>query len=429
MTSARFSVPRFTPSQVGRVLSSALGVEGLTLLRQVVVARIAGGDSLGGFLLLMVVLRFLQMATDLAGERFLITAKEHAVDRALGIVHAYNVLRAFVCALLLILILPLIPQVDGTAATILLVLACLMKGGVHQGYRLEYRHLDFKSMIAVEFVPAVLGTLALVPLILAFDPAFAIAAALLVQQCSETAISWLRSGRKPFRLSLHSKSWRALVRFGGPLLLSSWVLFFSLQGERLLFGVALPLADFTPLALALQLALLPALLMGRVMLTLGLPWMRVQRRERLARLVEGVRAPLVALAIVAAAVFALLANGFSALLFGPVGVVAEPVLGLIALIQMGRVVRAPASIAAQATGNTSIPLTANLVRAVALIGLGALLFLGAALEFALLPLLLGELMAWVHQDRALLCAIRLKRASSRSLSSRGPRPSGQEALS
>ena len=387
--------------QIVLAVSSSAGVEAMTLARQVAIAWLAGSAALGGFILLMIALRLVAMVTDLAGDRYLLASKSDRLQATLDTVHTYGMCRAVVCCVAFVLCCAFLPLAGDGLPMVLLITAIALKGLVHQGYRVDQRALRFGGLFFVELVPAVIATAALVPLLLVVDPALAIAVSLLLQQLCETISSWLNAGQHRFCPRVCKvETWR-FSRFGFPLLLASMVLFFSMQGERLVLGLTLPADSFARLAVAVQLALIPALLAGRIMLTIGLPWMRTQSSADLARFLARITGPLFAFASFGVLAFAIVANPILTVLYGPGPNQTTALLAMIAAIQAGRVVRAPHSIAAQSQGVTRIPLIANIIRAASLAVMPVLLAMDMPLIWAFGPLLVGEALAFLYQVVAL----------------------------
>lgn len=392
-------------AQWGPAVVATVGTEATTLLRQVLVARLAGADTLGTLMLLMILLRALHMGTDLAADRYLLSRTDSEVPGALKTVHQYGLMRAGLCAAALLIILPLLTLPISPLAVGALVAAFLLKGLVHQGYRLQQRTLQFHALLSVEMGPAWFALALLGPLMTVLSPMDAVAVSFLAQQLTESLQSWRYRGQTQFQPFGCTACFRSFATYGAPLLITSAVLFFSMQGERLVLGFSLPLEVFTPIAAAVQLALLPSLLLGRIMLVVMLPWMRSLTTDALSGVVTRTALILLPVSILGAGLFGTLANWGMEVLYGFDAAVSMPLLGLIALVQMGRVLRAPDSIAAQSISATRIPLYGNLLRAIAILVMGTVLASGGTLTWAFLMLLGAEISAFLLQRRLLMRAL------------------------
>jgi len=380
---------------------STIGVEATVLARQVLIARLFGAETLGQFLIIVMLMRCVQMITDLAADRFLITRPDADVTTALATIHGYNMMRGFVCALLMIAGISIWGATISGPVIVNLCGAAIVKGFAHQGYRLQQRDSRFSYLYAVELLPVVVATLAIWPLAMIYDPGIALASSLAFQAVLEVIASHMVARAHAYRVTFLRVHMRHLLAYGWPLLGGSVVLFISIQGERLIFSHTLTVKEFAIIGSAIQLAMIPALMAARLLLLMGLPVARAKGAAGCMAIHRQYRPYLMLLAVAATLAFAATGNWMLASLYGPGFAVSAPLLALIAAIQAGRVLRAPDSVIAQSIGQTHIPLQTNLLRASAILPLAVAASNGMSLAISLVPLLLAEVAAYVLQQRAL----------------------------
>lgn len=157
-------------------------------------------------------------------------------------------------------------------------------------------------------------------------------------------------------------------RFGAPLALNAVLLFLTFYADRLIVAAAYDWATLALYGIVLQLALLPAQIVGRAAGSLVLPQLReALSRDALREIWPAVLTGHAGLALLLVAGFTLLGPPAIALIYGPdFGV--DTMLALAVGLAAGfRVLRTPYSQLAVATGRTGDPARANLVRALALV--------------------------------------------------------------
>ena len=183
------------------------------------------------------------------------------------------------------------------------------------------------------------------------------------------------------------ESWR----FGAPLLVNAALMFVTFQADRMIVASTYGWAELAIYGVAIQLALLPAQIASRAANSLLAPaFARAIAADTLDRAARGAILAHLRLAIVFAAAFALCAGPVIAMLYGSSF---RPDLMLAAGFAAAagfRILRAPYSQLAVATGRTGDPARANLWRATALLPAVAAAVAGLPLAALALAAAAGE---------------------------------------
>jgi len=407
-------MPRSTwTGKFGYVASNQLLTEVCVFARNVLIARLVGAETLGEFIFLILSIRLFTMSTDLAAERHIMQVTDEALPGALAAAHFTGRIRGVVLACILILMG--LHGVHGISfvSYSLLAAGAVLNGFTHQGYRLKQRNLNFRPALYIEGVATVLGTLA-VYIAASMAPSLeAVCACVLAQAILQSTLSHIMA-ETPYKTNSTNLDSKRLFSFGLPLLLTGVAMFWSMQGERLILSAILPADAFAHFSMMFQLALVPVLVMSRMMLTLGLPYLAslkhhwVEFEHRLGQL--HILTYLVAFGF--AGCFLIFANSALDLLFGADFRSETKLIMLVAIAQALRLCRAPQSVAAQALGQTDIPFKSNLVRVAAALVAAASMFVGGSITTLLTIACVGEGLAWATQG--LLFSLRNRAASHSS---------------
>lgn len=385
---------------ISLVAANQILIEGCVFLRNILIARMIGAETLGEFVFLVLGIRLFAMSTDLAEDRFIVRAPEHNLRQVLASCHFLAHSRAVMLAFTLITMG--LFSVKGVSLESYLLLAgtAVIRGFTHQGYRLHQRTLNFRPALYVEGVTAAFGVVAMYMAIAAVPCLEAVCATLLAQSMLHTGFSHVMTDRRfKFESALYIAEFKEIAKFGLPLLLTGAAMFWSMQGERLILSAVLDSASFAHFSMLFQLALVPVLILGRMTITVGLPVMSDAQENwnKFQRLLDQFHLYIYAVAAVFALFFVLGANLALNLLFGPDFEADMGWVFFLAVAQALRLCRSPQSIAAQALGQTDIPLKANLARiAFVFIAVAAVLN-GAPIVTLLILACIGEGAAWATQ--------------------------------
>jgi len=381
-------------------------VEASIFARNILVAQCLGAQTLGQFVLLTLGLRLLVMSTDLATDRYIIRVQPKSLGAALSAANRLCQLRAALLGVLLVVAAILAPFGIDPLSYGLLAVAVGVRGFTHQGYRTAQRDLRFAASAAVDVGAALAGLLAIgvaVVLSLSLMRGYAlplICGALVVQAAVHVWMSHAVAPKsQPYCISENWASTMPLLQFGWPLLVSGAVMFWGMQGERVILAAIMPADQFAHISMLLQLALVPALVIGRISLSLGLPLLSASANSQpdCSRTFLQFAGSVACAALVTSAAFIWLANPVLATAFGSDFVAASTLLYLAACMQCMRLLRIPHSVAAQAEGRTQVPLVANLVRTAAVPVMMGLAAYGYGVTAVLAIATIAELLSLIIQ--------------------------------
>lgn len=385
-------------SKLGIVAGNQLLLEACVFIRNIIIARFIGAESLGEFIFMILAIRLFAMSTDLATDRYLLQADKKLLPDALAAGHFIAQIRGLGIALMLLLMG--LHSVHGISFSSYALLAgsALLRGFTHQGYRLKQRSLNFRPALFVEGFTALVGTFAIFVVVTAAPCIEAVCACLLAQAGIHTALSHILSDGK-YTASVNWPVLKAITEYGFPMLLTGVAMFWSMQGERVILSAVMPSGDFAHLSMLFQLALVPALVLGRVALSLGLPVLAAQKHDwdSFDKTLSGFHTIAYIVVALFAFFFVVLANPTLTMLFGADFKAEMTVILLVGLAQAIRLCRTPQSVAAQALGQTDIPFKANLFRVMAAL-LGAFsISISGTLAALLIIACIGEGVAWAAQ--------------------------------
>jgi O-antigen/teichoic acid export membrane protein len=307
--------------------------------------------------------------------------------------HGASILRGIAVALLLLGAAPLFAAFpDGAHWTTFAALALvpLLRGFAHLDARRDERGFRYGRIALVEAGATGAMLAALLPAVAVLGDHRAMVAVLGAHALAYALLSHLVATdayRPRFARAPLVRIWR----FGAPLLLNSLLLFLTFYADRMIVAAAFDWATLAVYGIGLQLALLPAQIVGRAAASLLLPKFRLALLS--GRIAPATRAALgthLALAAAFAIGFTLLAPPMIALVYGA-GFRPEPALAAaLAMAAAFRILRTPLSQLAVATGRTGDPARANLFRAMALVPAGAAAALGFPLAAVAGAAALGE---------------------------------------
>ncbi|MGP1358416.1 oligosaccharide flippase family protein [Roseicyclus sp.] len=369
----------------GRPLAWGVPVlaEAAALGRSVAFAWAIGPDELGRAMMLALTVRLVEMASDLGADRLMLQARDGNSARLQADLHATLLLRGIAGAVLLLVLAPVLARLfaDGpsTLSYALLAAVPLLRGVAHLDFRRAERSLRHVPMALVEGGATLAMAACILPAVALFGDHRAMLCVLVAHALAYAALSHLVAARR-YRLRLSPPALLRVWRFGAPLLLNALLLFVTFYADRLIVAGAYDWATLALYGFVLQLALLPAQIVGRAAASIVLPQLRVALGQgRLASVWRPVLAAHAGLAACLVAGFALCAPGAIAVVYGAE---LRPDAGLAFAVGLAagfRVLRTPFSQLAVAAGRTGDPARANLVRALALLPAAAFAVLGLPL--------------------------------------------------
>lgn len=394
----------------GRLIPWAVPMlaEAAALGRSVLFAWLLGPDQLGQAMLLALVVRLAEMTSDLGTDRLMLQASDGNSARLQANLHGISLLRGLAGALALLALSPVLATLfdDGPAAMTYAALAIipLVRGGVHLDFRRAERRFRYGAMAVVEGGATLVMAAAVAPAAALASDHRAMALVLIAHALSYMTLSHLVAVRR-YRAAASVAALKRVWRFGAPLTLNALLLFLTFYADRLIVAQAYGWAMLAVYGVTLQLAMLPAQIVGRAAASLVLPRLREAiRTTTLLPVWRSTMALHTGVAVGTTVGFAALAPALIALVYGPAF---RPDLALSLAVGLAagfRILRTPYSQLAVAMGRTGDPARANLMRAAALIP-------AAGFAAAGLPLATIGAAAAAGEAAATLRAISLARPS------------------
>lgn len=370
----------------GRSLAWAVPVlaEAAALGRSIALAWVIGPEELGRAMMLTLTVRLVEMASDVGIERLMVQAPDGNAARFQSELQGAAILRGVICATMLLAFAPLLTSVfsDGPSAASYAALAAIpfIRGFGHLDYRRLERRFRYTKMSIVESGATITMAICVVPFAWLFADHRAMTLILLAHAVSHTTLSHLVADRK-YKTALSLATLRRSWTFGAPLLLNAGLLFLTFYADRFIVAQAYGWALLALYGVALQLALLPAQIVGRAAASLVLPELRLALADNdPQRVWSRCLNTHIVLASVMVVVFATLAPTVISLVYGEAFRPEVALATALAIAAGFRILRTPFSQLAVATGRTGDTARANLIRALALVP--AVAFAAAGLPLA-----------------------------------------------
>ncbi len=380
----------------GRVLVWGVPVlaEAGALARSVVFAWAIGADELGRAMILALALRMVEMATDVGVERFILQAPDGDTKGMQAGLQGVAIMRGGVAALVILALSPCLAWMfdDGpTAASFAALALCpLLNGFAHLDYRRAQRHFRYGQMALAEAGATLAMLVGLVPAIAVLGNHRAMAAVLIIQVGTRMVLSHLVAKRQ-YEVQFCTKTLLRSWHFGAPLILNAGLLFLAFYADRLIVAEAYDWATLALYGVAMQLAILPAQIVGRAAVSLVLPTLRMALEEgRLSAVWPRILVTHMVLAAAMVVGFTLLAPTMIDLVYGSE---LRPSLWLtfaLAIAAASIILRTPYSQLSITTGRTGDPARANMVRVITVGLAGSFALAGLPLEAIAIAAAAGE---------------------------------------
>ena len=400
----------------GVYLMGSATAQACALIRYTVLARILGPEQLGLAATLVLTSQFFELLMESGSDRLLIQDPDGDTADAQSLVQLVFVGRGVLTAAALVVIAAPVAVILGNgqlaAGFGLLALSPLIAGFLHLDMRRDQRSHDFRSegwgLIASELASIVVT----VACCLVFRNFVAVATGLIARSTLLVLVSHRRAHR-PDRLGLSRSFPPKLTRFALPLMLNGLLLFAAGQGDRVLIGQRLGLAELGAYSATILLIFYPATLLQRFVSTLSLP--RIARDHANPALqdqhIHSLLGMNTTLAISMAVGFSIVASAASRLLYGLKFQQPELTVALIGALQTTRFMRGFPTVTALALGRSHIVLAGTVA---ALCGwplaLAGVAFIGG-LNGLVAGFVCGEALALVLAV-ALLGRTRLRRSAA-----------------
>jgi O-antigen/teichoic acid export membrane protein len=380
----------------GRAVALAVPLvnEVAALARSLVLARMLGPDELGRAMLLALTLRLVEMASDIGIERLLSQAPDGEDPRFQANLQGAVLLRGLAMAgVLLALAWPMTWGFEGgpsASSFALLALVPMMRAFVHLDHRRFERNFDYRGLAVVDGLSAVLMLLSAPAITWAVGDHTAILWICAVQAGSAVVLSHIVSRRR-YALRFERAEMIRMWAFGAPLILNALLMFVTLQADRLIVAGWFTWAEVGIYGVALQLALLPALILGRAATSLLAPKFRLALAAgRLADEALPVLRIYLGLGALFTLAYGLAAGPVITAIYGPAFVTPPLQLWAFGLAAGLRILRTPLTQLSVTMGRTGDPARANLLRALFVLPAVGVAVLGLPLAGLALAAAAGE---------------------------------------
>ena len=370
----------------------------LSLIRNLLIARLLSVADYGIAATLALVMTLIEMATALGLQAQIIQSHEGDDPDFQASLQGVQMLRGALAALILYFaagaLAAFLNLPDLAWAYQIVALVPLLSGLVHFDiYRLN-RKMRFAPLLLSTTFPLLL-TLALVwPLVEWLGDWRVMLVLILVQVAALTLTSHIVAERR-YRLAFEARRIRQSLTFGWPLLINNALLFLVFQGDRALVARELGPEVFAIFSMGVTLTLTPTLVLGKSLQTLLLPRLSSEqdpvRFERLATITQ--QAAILNALILLLGVF-FLGEPVIALVLGAKYLPLVPIIGALAAVQALRVLKTGGNIVALSRGQTGNAMISNLFRAATLPLVWLTLVQGGGLGAVIALAALGETLGY-----------------------------------
>lgn len=353
------------------ILSGNAGGALLSLVRNLLIARLLPVEQYGIAATFAMAMSVIEMLSTIGMQQQIVQSKDGSNPHFQATLHGFNLVRGVISAAVLffsaywIAAFLGIPEVAW--AYQLLALVPLFNGLLHYDIHRLKRQMVFGPEIVSQVAPHALALALVWPLYQVF-PDFRLMLALILVQFSCTVIASHLMAERRFDVGFDRTIIAGAVRFGWPLLINNVLLFLVFNGEKLIVGRELGMADLGILAMGFTLTLTPTLVLGRSVQAFFLPQLSAVRDDpaRFGALflvvMQGVFLALSVLLVIITLVLPALVDW----VLGAEYTALLPLILWLGILQMLRSLKIAPSVAAVATGFTTNPMLANSVRVISL---------------------------------------------------------------
>lgn len=389
--------PRLSTHRRGAVIlmSGNLGGALLTLVRNLIIARMIGVEDFGIASTFALAVTLIEAGTNLGLDRMMVQDPRGGRRSFQHSLQAIQLMRGVIGAVLTLIFAGVFASLMGvpqlTWAYQCLAIIPLFRGLLHLDMYRAQRSMRFQPFVLVTLMSNALALVAAAPLAFWLNDFRVMLGAVLLQQ-SVLVIASHAFASTSYGLRLDRRVGIDVLRFGAPLLLNGFVVFATLNGDQMLIGSFLGMEVLGWFAVAFSLTLVPATVAANTAQSVLLPGLSRCQSDFTAFIVRAKRvlSSMAMLAILMATVLALVGPYAIAVLFGEKYGAAAGILPWLAVLQGVRIAKAGPAIVSVARGDTRDPLIANVARLVFLPIAAIALSTGGDVTLLILIAILGE---------------------------------------
>lgn len=345
------------------------GVATVTLIRNVIIARLIGVEQFGIAAALAIAVSAVEMATNLGVHQTIVRDKRAGQRLFQPAMHSLQLLRGLCGAAIIFLLAKPSAQFLGVPeaawAFEIAALIPLISGMAHLDSWRFHAASRFGPSIVVQLGPALLTLLLIPPLYTKFGDFRMLLVASVVQATGVMIMSHLVAEQR-YQIGWHRRFIPQAIRFGLPLALNGVLLLAVFHGEKVLVAHVYGPAELALLAMGFTLTLTPALVIGRSLQSYCLPLL-TRTVTSAAFAAEAKQIMWLCLVTGFGLTLSLVAlTAFIPALLGPEFQALIPLFPMLAVLHGLRVVKTGASITALAKGDSLNTAVGNAPRILAL---------------------------------------------------------------
>jgi O-antigen/teichoic acid export membrane protein len=245
-----------------------------SFIRNMILARVLSKADFGAAATLWMILGLLELTAKMGIGRFVVQDPEGDRPAFVATMHALQALIGAASSLIILVATPFAVKLfdlpGPTWIVMLLGVIPLLRGFQHLGVRGFERHLRFGPSTMVEVLPQAIITLLAYPIAMWLPDFRAVLVLTIIQAALGCLLSHILVNH-PYRWAWQREFVARMLRFGWPLVLTGFLMFGVFQGDQLIVASFYTLSDLGPYAAASTLAMVPGMLFGGAVNSVGLP--------------------------------------------------------------------------------------------------------------------------------------------------------------
>ena len=381
----------------------------LRLIRGIIVARVLGPDMMGIAFSMLIINDFIERLVFFSPATTLVQDQKGSSKRFRHSLQLFLLLRGiFFASVALVLAWPLawLSSLDEPiylAGFFVVAAIPLIRNSVHVDVFRQLRNKNYKPVAILAISPPAVSLIAVIPLSLVIQNFWLPIILFLINSTTAVVVSSLLAKRKRGFL-FDRESFRRILKFAIPLIGAGIVIFFTLQGPRLLIQSAprlfdqqsFTMADVGRFGIAMTLCLLPVAVGSRILATTWEPQLARLRDNQAQFRQVFVEMQSISYTLGIALMFLL---GFGStwviIIYDSSYAAAGPLVSVLSIFAGLRLGRVAMRSAALSTGRSSIIFLANAAGLIGLSGAVVVVLLGRPLVEITICLVIGEIASFI----------------------------------
>lgn len=348
------------------ILSGNATASLLLLTRNLIVARMISVEDYGIAATFAVVMAMVEMASTLGLQQQIVQSKKGDDAHFQAALQGFQVLRGVLAGILLFVIADPIARFLSVPEVVwayqILAVVPVIRAFEHFDIHRLNRQMRFWPLILTGNVPALVSLGLVWPLVAWLGDWRVMLYGMLVQISLTALVSHLVA-EKPYRLAFDPAVIKGSLKFGWPILVNAGLLFFVFQGDKLIVGRVLGMADLAVFALGVTLTLTPTLVLAKSAQNFFLAQLsRAVSTPDFSQIAGRVLQVVTSAALIFLVIIVLFGGPAIHILLGEKYVALVPILAWFGIGQALRLVKVGPAIVALSLGHTSNAMLANALR-------------------------------------------------------------------